>query len=277
MSDYVFKSFEELNLSAKSRSSAAEDKEAKFTALKFFVIIGIILIVLEAIVFFIVTPLFLTNVKIRWAGVENSTVYDLTRLAGKSLEKSYYNFDEDEVCSIIASVPGVEDVQIVKSFPDAVTINVIERKAVAMTTITKDGETMAYNIDKNGVIFPVAKNDSYNKNTVLVSGIPVDNVPEGMRIPAKFRPLLNQINKIQEDGSNLLVLVSEIHVVNKEFGNYELILYPDSCRTRILTDRALNEDSLQYMMVMISVIKDLGPNIEEIDLRYGSISYRTRG
>lgn len=276
MSDYVFRSFEELNLSAKTRTSA-EDKESKFTAIKFFVIIGIILIILEAIVFFIVTPLFSTNVKIRWAGVENSTVYDLTRLAGKSLEKSYYNFNEDEVCSILASVPGVEDVQIVKSFPDTVTINVIERKAVAMTTITKDGETTAYNIDKNGVIFPVVKNDSYNKNTVLVSGIPVDNVPEGMRIPAKFRPLLSQISRIQEDGSNLLVLVSEIHVVNKEFGNYELILYPDSCRTRILTDRALNEDSLQYMMVMISVIKDLGPNIEEIDLRYGSISYRTRG
>ena len=45
---------------------------------------------------------------------------------------------------------------------------------------------------------------------------------------------------------------------------------------RVLTDRALNEDALQYMMVVLDVVNSIEPDVSEIDLRYGSVSYRTR-
>ena len=44
----------------------------------------------------------------------------------------------------------------------------------------------------------------------------------------------------------------------------------------MLTDRSLNEEALKYMMVVLDVVKQLGSDVCEIDLRYGSVSYRTK-
>ena len=38
----------------------------------------------------------------------------------------------------------------------------------------------------------------------------------------------------------------------------------------------MNEDALQYMMVVLDVVNSIEPDVSEIDLRYGSVSYRTR-
>lgn len=54
------------------------------------------------------------------------------------------------------------------------------------------------------------------------------------------------------------------------------MIYPQHSRTRILTDRSLNEEALQYMMVMLDVVNSIEPNLTEIDLRYGAVSYRTK-
>ena len=110
----------------------------------------------------------------------------------------------------------------------------------------------------------------------LVSGIPVENIPEGMRIPQKYLGLMEQIAAIRELPQDYFAAVSEIHVVPKEYGNYELVLYPIHSKIRILTDRQLNEDALQYMIVMLDVVNSIEPDVAEIDLRYGSFSYRAR-
>lgn len=40
-------------------------------------------------------------------------------------------------------------------------------------------------------------------------------------------------------------------------------------------DRNLTLESLQYMMVVLDVLNTIEPNISEVDLRYGSVSYKT--
>ena len=51
---------------------------------------------------------------------------------------------------------------------------------------------------------------------------------------------------------------------------------PEDAKIRVLADRALNEDALKYMMVVLDVVKSTEPDVSEIDLRYGSVSYRKR-
>jgi cell division protein FtsQ len=97
-----------------------------------------------------------------------------------------------------------------------------------------------------------------------------------MRVPSKYRGLLEQISAIGNLSQNYFAAISEIHIVPKESGNYELVLYPIHSRTRILTGRQLTEEALQYMMVALDVVNTLESDVEEIDLRYGSIAYRTR-
>ena len=98
----------------------------------------------------------------------------------------------------------------------------------------------------------------------------------GMRIPSKYRPLIDQIYKISSLGNNYFAGISEICVLPKDTGNYELALIPSQSKIKVLTDRSLNEDALKYMMVVLDVVNKLGADVSEIDLRYGSVSCKIR-
>lgn len=87
---------------------------------------------------------------------------------------------------------------------------------------------------------------------------------------------MEQIASIRSLSQKYFAAISEIQVVPKEFGNYELVLYPINSHVKVLTDRSLNEDALKYMMVVLDVVNSIEPNVSEIDLRYGSVSYRKR-
>ena len=138
------------------------------------------------------------------------------------------------------------------------------------------GKTVPIQIDKNGVLFP-SKSLSFldNGEIPIVSGIPVENIPQGMRLPSKYLTLIDQISSISAINKNYFAEVSEIHVVPKEYGNYELVLYPVRGHIKVLADRTLNEEALQYMMVTLDVVKGLDPSVQVVDLRYGSVSYHS--
>ena len=71
---------------------------------------------------------------------------------------------------------------------------------------------------------------------------------------------------IDSIGDNFFVIPSSIH---------ELMLIPVNSKIRVLTGRSLNEESLQFMMVVLDVVNSLEPDVTEIDLRYDAVSYRT--
>ena len=75
---------------------------------------------------------------------------------------------------------------------------------------------------------------------------------------------------------NYFAGISEICVLPKDTGNYELALIPAQSKIKVLTDRALNEDALKYMMVVLDVVNKIGADVYEIDLRYGSVSCKIR-
>ena len=86
---------------------------------------------------------------------------------------------------------------------------------------------------------------------------------------------MKNISNIQNLPQKYFAAVSEICVVPKEYGNYELVLIPSSAHVKVLTDRSLNEEALKYMMVVLDVVKQLETDVSEVDLRYGSVSSRS--
>ncbi|WP_407428202.1 cell division protein FtsQ/DivIB [Treponema sp.] len=274
MSDFVFQGFENFEISGikKSRKSSKN----KTNVIKVFVAIFCILLVCEFLVYMLVIPC-MDRVDISWSGLSSYKVQNMQGVIGNSSNKTFLTFSTSDVKSALLTIPGIEDVKVVRRFPNKVYINVLERKPIAMTFISNNGRTQPVCIDKNGVLFTsdVISSDS-DKSIPLISGIPVENIPEGMRIPQKYRALMEQIDSIRSLSQNYFAAISEIHVIPKEYGNYELVLYPIQSQTRILTGRQLNEESLQYMIVALDVVNTLEPDVEEIDLRYGSVSYTTR-
>ena len=97
-----------------------------------------------------------------------------------------------------------------------------------------------------------------------------------MRLPAKYRMLMEQVSKIRALPQHYFAAISEIQVVPKEYGNYELILYPIHSKVKVLADQNLNEETLKYMIVSLDVVNSIEPDVYEIDIRYGATSYHRR-
>jgi len=233
-------------------------------------------LVAELVIYKYVMPVF-SSPKVTVSGQNRYTAEEIAEKLLPMNSTNWANFNVSEAVAILSSEPGIDNVMVEKKFPDRIYINVVEREPVAITFIVDDGYTNPVQIDKNGVLFPVKDHDGVDSNVIpIISGLPVEHMSGGMRIPSKYRPLIDQIYKISSLGKNYFAGISEICVLPKDTGNYELALIPSQSKVKVLTDRSLNEDALKYMMVVLDVVNKLGADVYEIDLRYGSVSCKIR-
>lgn len=271
----------DLSLLAEFDSFEISDKYKAERDAKFFkwikILVGALaaVFVLELAVYKIVNPS-LNVPKIVFAGNKNYTNENLSEAISELCNQNFFAFDTDAAGSKISALSGIESVQIEKAFPDKIRITVKERESVAMLFLNEDGHTVPIQIDKNGVLFNNINSEIVEDGSIpIVSGIPVEHLTSGMRIPAKYRVLIDQIANIQSLPQKYFAAVSEICVVPKTYGNYELTLIPVNSRIKVLTGRSLTEAALQYMMVVLDVVNSIEPSATEIDLRYDSISYKS--
>jgi len=215
----------------------------------------------------------MSPVKVSVAGLQSLTNRDIQRFIQYNPKSTWFSFDSAKAASNIALNSIVENVIVEKKFPDQVLIHITERQPVAVSLATINGKTVPVQIDKKGVIFSIDKGMPSGA-IPLVTGFIFENPAEGMRLHARLRPLMEQIAQIQESNPEYFSAISEIRVLPKDYGTYELALYPIHSKTRVLTDNVLNVEALQYMMVVLDVIDSIDPDVAEVDLRYGSISYK---
>ena len=254
-----------------------EDKsEKKIKVIKILFCVLCLLLIGELVVYKYVMPCF-SSPKVTVSGQAAYSAEEIARMLLPMESSNWLDFDVNQAVAIISSEAGIEHVAVEKRFPDKILINLEERKPVAVTLVVENGKTSAMQIDKNGVLFPGRMNAISDTNEVpIVSGLPVEYMSKGMRIPSKYRPLIDQITKISDLPQKYFASISEICVLPKEYGNYELGLIPSQSKVKVLTDRALNEDALKYMMIVLDVVNQIGTDVSEVDLRYGSVSYRKK-
>ncbi len=256
-------------------TDSAKKKDVRMTIVKLIVFVLCILLVLEGIFYILVIPC-LAPVKVQFSGVKHLSSAELLERLSQMGDSTWIQFDSGRAVDALSSVSGIDTVSVDKVFPDKVLITVKEREPVAKTIVSINGRSMPIQIDENGVLFTNTTSVAKDSNIPLVSGLPIENMQTGMRFPSKYRPLMAQIAEIQRLPQKYFAAISEIQVVPKEYGNYELVLYPIHTHVRVLTDRTLNEDALKYMMVILDVVNLAKSDVNVIDLRYGSVSYRTQ-
>ncbi len=258
-------------------SAKAEEKaRRKNRFLAIACLVGVTLLFGEFITAKVIKPS-MSSPKVTVTGQENYTAQEIAVKLLPLNATSWWNFDVKKAVNILSSDASIGKVKVTKTFPDKITIQVTERVPVCTTLIVDNGRSVPMQIDSEGVLFSAGTKKSVNLNDMpIVSGIPVEHYSSGMRIPQKYKGLIEQISKIQHQNSKYFASISEICVVPKEFGNYELVLIPSNSHVKILTDRTLNSDALNTMMVTLDIVRELGTDIGEVDLRYGSVSYRLR-
>lgn len=250
-----------------------EGRQSKIFALKILVLILCIALAVEIILYFVLIPCF-TQAKIHYEGVNLYKSAELTPLITPQ-KNTWLEFNTASACAVLSSLSGIESVSVEKKFPDKVFVSVIERVPVAVTLATHDERTVAVMLDKTGAVFGPGAASALD-SLPLVTGLPVEQIGQGMRLSKMYHPLLEQIAFLTSLPQKYFAVFSEIRVVPKNYGGYELIFYPVKSQVKILLDRGLSEDMLKTMMVTLDVVSSIEPEVEEIDLRYGSFSYRIR-
>lgn len=258
------------------KQDTPEDKErhdANFRRIITVIIAVLTFLVFLEIIFckFVIPSM--TSPYVTVTGQQNYTPTQIVDMLRPMNITNWFKFDVERAVSIIASASGIDSATVKKIFPNKIYITVTERTPVALTFINIDNKTVALQIDKNGVLFNGDKNFQMNNSVPILSGLPINYLNEGMRIPERYRLLIEQIAAIQKLPQKYFAAISEICVVPKEYGNYELIIIPTKSKIRIITDRNLTEDSLKYMMVALDVVTSIDKDATQINLRNGVVSY----
>ena len=262
-------------VSAREKTHVKEEKkDGKVVFFKVIAILFMIFLGIEAVIYAFLVPCFGIP-RIEYKGLETISSDLLEEKLEPMATDSWNKFNPSRAVALLSTVSGIESVSIDKKFPDQVVISVRERVAVANSIVFENGRSKSVQIDENGVVF-TANSDALAQDTSipLVTGIPSENLVEGMRLPSKYRVLMEQISQIRSLPQKYFAVISEIQIVPKEFGNYELALYPAFSKVRVLTDPQLNEDAIKCMMVVLDVVNSIEADVSEVDLRYGSVSYK---
>ena len=251
--------------------------DKKFRVLKILVLALSAFLILDVVLYAVVFPCF-SPAHIVFSGLKTLSEKEILRDCGMELSTSWLSFDKDEFASRLASNPALDadSIKVEKKFPDQVLVHASERMPVVLSLMNLDGRTRTVQIDKNGVVFSSA--GFQNTEAVpLVTGLELEKVTEGFHIASAYKPLLDQITVLAENNPMYFSALSEIHVQPLASGSYELVMYPIHSRTRVITDRSLSEETLRYMLVLLDVIDSVDTGVEEVDMRYGSISYKRAG
>ncbi|HHU37107.1 MAG TPA: FtsQ-type POTRA domain-containing protein [Treponema sp.] len=246
----------------------------KPVVLKVLIAILAVFLLAEFAFYLLVIP---TTSTIRMTIQGSSSVgYDeICAITGITGREKWFSFDTVSNAARLASYPRFESVSIEKKFPDKIVVTVTERQPVAIGFGTLNNKTVPVVIDRNGVVFSVGFLPDTN-NLPVITGIRFENPEAGMRLHNQLVPLLQELHELESRNSVLLSSVSEIKIEPKTYGGYDLIIYPVHMPVRVKTDRSLNEDALQYMMLVLDVVQDLELDVEEIDIRAGTVAYRVR-
>lgn len=262
-------------VSAREKTHVKEEKkDGKVVFFKVIAILFMIFLGIEAVIYAFLVPCFGIP-RVEYKGLETISSDLLEEKLEPMATDSWNKFNPSRAVALLSTVSGIESVSVDKKFPDQVVISVRERVAVANSIVFENGRSKSVQIDENGVVF-TANSDALAQDTSipLVTGIPSENLVEGMRLPSKYRVLMEQISQIRSLPQKYFAVISEIQIVPKEFGNYELALYPAFSKVRVLTDPQLNEDAIKCMMVVLDVVNSIEADVSEVDLRYGSVSYK---
>jgi cell division protein FtsQ len=198
--------------------------------------------------------------------------------AGITSRSSFMSLNAQAVEISLARIPQIEKAELVKTFPDSVEIILTKRVPVAMSLAQINGRPVPLYFDRNGVLFKIGADGlkTIPLSIPIISGIVFENVSEGLRLPPFLLPLFGDLDTILQSSPEILSAISEINVKRRQYGTYDLTLYPVNNPVKIRVGQNITEDGLRYLLLLMDVLKEEGLDVDEIDFRAGTASYRVK-
>ena len=252
--------------------------------LKRLLIIAAVIFTAQLIWLFGISP-FIPFSTVEVNGFDGINRTEILALAGIDETSSFISTSSKLVQERVASHILVESAVVIKRFPDRISIYLEKRKAAAVALTTINSRQVPIFLDRNGVFFKTGQAEPDNFLLPVLSGI--DNPQLNMRLPSSLIPLAENLGQIAKSSPELLSAISEIRIEPKTWDGFDLVLFPVHSSIRVRIENNLTEDTLRYMLLMLSVFDNdvrsgAGRNgsaanlqkPQEIDFRSGMGSYR---
>jgi cell division protein FtsQ len=257
-----------------AQDSPAERPEPRRleAGVKALIIAAASVLVLELIWLLVISPCMpLSRVEVlSFPGLDRA---EILSQAGIGERSSYISVNQRAVEKNLETIKEVESARVTKHFPNMVKILVMPRVAVAMAFIQKEGRQMPVYFDRHGVAFKTGVSPYLAQSLPILSGLPL---AEDKSLPAMYLPLFASLERIRSVDSQLLGAVSEIQINRKPFDGFDLILYPVHSSIRVRLEPGVTEETLRYVILMLNVFASKNLEIEEIDFRTETASYRIK-
>ncbi len=256
------------------QQSARVAKGGHFNRVMLIVVVALISAALLELAF----ALFISpNLTIRHLEVRSD--FDITEdrllsIAGIGRKEYYFLVHPETIEAKLAAYPLVKSARVRKVFPDKLQIVLKRRKPLAVALSTHGGKTVPVVLDEDGVVFQKGA-EVTGFRLPVISGLAFEPIL-GLRLPDRLLGFLRSLRHLQEHEPDLFDLISEIKVVSANSVDYELIFYPLSYNMRINIGDRLNENILEYTIMVLDVLEkqELMDNVTELDFRSGEVIYR---
>lgn len=203
----------------KRNKDKSRNKRRKFIfkIIKTLVLIGIII---GGIIYAMLSPIF--NIKdITVSGNSKISSETIISLSGLKLEQNIFNFRTSQIVDSIKQNAYIDTVEINRSFPDEVEINVTEREA---TFMLKYGNAYVY-INNQGYMLEITS-EAGDYPVITNYATPEEQIKEGNRLCTEDLEKLNDVLRIMEAASSnngeIRGLITQINIEDKS--NYVLTL-----------------------------------------------------
>ncbi|GHU88715.1 cell division protein FtsQ [Spirochaetia bacterium] len=254
----------------KSSSSRGLEK-----GLKALIFSAAAVLILELVWLFAVAPCMpLSKIEVMtFPGIDRVSVI---AAAGIGERSSFISVNTRSAEKALEGLYTVESARVTKRFPNTVKIVLIPRTAVGVSLARLDGKLVPVYFDRQGIVFKIGNGNDDVPSLPLISGLVFDPPALGMRLPAMFGTFLGGLQSIGDSAPELLGAISEIRINRKAFDGFDLVLYPVHNPVRIRLESDLNEETLRYVMLMLDVFASKNSDIEEIDFRAETASYKIK-
>ncbi|MFA6366449.1 MAG: FtsQ-type POTRA domain-containing protein, partial [Candidatus Hydrogenedentales bacterium] len=178
----------------------------------------------------------------------------------------------------ILANPKIAAVNVRRSFPDQLVVDLVERKAVACVLVNEEIGTKSIAIDKDGIAFAYMDSIAATTRLPVLSGIRFERFVPGQKLPEFLRPLLRDIAEISMENPSPLEAFSEIKIEKISDSEAELLLFPSGKSVPIRMPSRLTSKNLGSALLVLDILagRQGAEKIEEIDFRTGTIVYRTK-
>jgi len=263
-------------LSKAEARRAAQKGRTKDTA-KLLVALALILAVGAG--FYFAVPEVTRIEKVLVKGMATVSEQEIISALMLSPEINLVNADIPAMESRILENPKIAAARILRGFPDSLTVQLQERKAVACVLVTEEIGTRSIAIDASGIAFAYLETVVLDRKIPVLSGIRFERFTPGQRLPEYLIPLLGDIAELSSQSPSMLDAFSEIKIEKISDTEAELLLFPSSGKTvPIRMPARLTAANLGSALLVLDILagRKGAELIEEIDFRTGTIVYKTK-